>query len=562
MAGTDGKRIPQLPAANATAKDGVLAIVDPITDQTQQIAIQKALGATRADMEWQVATTYAIGDHVLRNGLTAWTSLVNSNIGNAPSENSFWTSEPISIGDGITLTQHGTGLFTYNNSLVVNNFAIYQLNVAAPFKSVDFATELTNADFKFVGTIGLVDQIDFTATNNGYLNRRINWDESQKCPAFFNDKSTSRHQIGRELWKRAVNRTGLTITNGKVVKAGVTDVPTGLPTMTLASATDVDVADIIGFVTHDCLDDEECEIVPFGDVNDINTTGLTEGAVYLSTVAGDVINDPPLSPDAVVLMGRAEVINASTGRIYANVNQAIFPTNVPLNASWSAFSGSITGPNYLHGFYTFESTAGIPAGQTLGTANIAYGAHPYIVLGASSTDMVVRFTGTSYDDITGRTVSDFEDVDTSGGVLDDYFEFTKKFIGQVTMTLQSGTGVIVDFGWAKYWDNQNSRFVTTGFSWTGVAGANDSGPNISLTHHRPIDWTYTGSGAIPPPPSRDMQSDYVTEFQFASAQPFAYKILGTSEVIKGELNEGMIIHIDITSNNAVRESAIEFNKIG
>ncbi len=557
----DSKRIPQLQPATTGVKDGKLAVYNPTSDDTEQVDQQTMLGAEKADFAWQADVPYSIDDLKEFSALV-WKSLQNSNLGNTPSENTFWTNEPISTANGITLTQWAAGVFTYEDSIVINNFAIYQLNVSAPFLSSNFTTELAAAEWKFVGTIGLVDQIDFTGTNNGYLNRRLNWDESQKCPAFTNDKSDSRHQVGRELWKRAINRTGVTLLNGKAIKAGPTDGATDLPTAILASATDVDVADIIGFITHDALDDEECEVVPFGDVNDIDTSLLSEGAVYLSEIAGEVTNTPPLSPDAIVLMGRAEVIHASTGRIYANVNQAIFPESVPLNASWSAFSGSITGPNYVHGYYTFESAITPGAGQTMGTANIAYGAHVYFVLGATSTDMVIRVSGTSYNDTTGRTAADFEDVDTSGAVLDDYIETSKKFIGQVNITLQSGTGVTTEYGWSKYWDNQNARFVGTGFEWIGRAGANDSGPNISLIHHKPIGWTYTGSGAIPPAPILDLQTQYVTEFQVANGENFAYKILGITDVVKGELNEGIIIQIDITSNNAVSASTITFNKIG
>ena len=59
-----------------------------------------------------------------------------------------------------------------------------------------------------------------------------------------------------------------------------------------------------------------------------------------------------------------------------------------------------------------------------------------------------------------------------------------------------------------------------------------------------------------------MQTAYVTEFQFASGQSFAFKALGVSETIKGELNEGIVAFIDITANNAVSDSMVTFNKIG
>ena len=60
----EGKRITQLGKAAATATQGAFAIVDPITDKTVQIEVQSALGAVRADMEWDVTSTYSIGDFV------------------------------------------------------------------------------------------------------------------------------------------------------------------------------------------------------------------------------------------------------------------------------------------------------------------------------------------------------------------------------------------------------------------------------------------------------------------------------------------------------------------
>ena len=57
---TGDKKITQLGRAASTAKQGVFAIVDPITDKTVQLAVQAALGAIRANMDWQSDTTYAI----------------------------------------------------------------------------------------------------------------------------------------------------------------------------------------------------------------------------------------------------------------------------------------------------------------------------------------------------------------------------------------------------------------------------------------------------------------------------------------------------------------------
>lgn len=219
--------------------------------------------------------------------------------------------------------------------------------------------------------------------------------------------------------------------------------------------------------------------------------------------------------------------------------------------SWASPAGS-SGTFYVGGFYILPSANYTPAGGTsLGLANVAYGAHVLIVLGADSTDMVVRITGTSITEQGVRTPSDTEDLDTSGGVTDDYFETITKWIGQVSVSLLSGTGVVINHGLCKYWDNQNSNFRITGIEVTGRAGANDSAPNFELLRHEPRGWTYSTGGAIPPPPLADMQIDYGTEFQLANNQPFAWKKIGLSVEIAGNVDEGVIWRLVTTANKAV-----------
>jgi hypothetical protein len=212
-----------------------------------------------------------------------------------------------------------------------------------------------------------------------------------------------------------------------------------------------------------------------------------------------------------------------------------------------------SGTFYVGGFYIFGSTSFTPAGGTaLGSANSAYHAHAFIVLGASSTNMVVRVTGTSVDEAGNRADPDTEDIDTSGGVLNDYFETSKKWVGQISYSLQSGTGVIINNGLCKYWDNQNSDFRITGIEVTGNAGASDSSPNFIVRRHSTVGWTYNvGAEPTPPVGVADMQTDYDTEYEFVTGEPFAWKRIGLSEEIAGGDGEGLICEIKTTANKAV-----------
>ena len=560
---TGDKRIVQLGKAATTAKQGVFAIVDPITDKTVQIAVQNSLGAVRASFDWQSDTTYALDDIVLYNGLTAWKSLQGSNTGNVPAENSFWTELTISVADGITDTQHANGLFTYEDSKVIFENAQYFVQVAAPYESTDIAAEIIAGDW--AGPVAVQQEFVIFIPQDpepSYFEGKVFYDDIKKNYVFMNDRLTPRMDLGREQWIRAVNKTGSGTTDGKVVYQNGT-VTGSLPNVGLAKADAVATSKVLGVFTEDVTIDDNGEITSFGLLNDIDTSSWAPGTeLFLSSsVAGAMTDTVPLPPNAIVPIGFVIVQNATTGKIFVNVGHSIIPINTSVSSAWSAFSGSTAATNWLKGFYTFESAITPAGGITMGTANVAYAAHVYFVLGATSVDMVIRVNGTRIEDDGTRTTNYNSDVDTSGLVLDDKIETPEKFIGQVTISLLSGTGATVDYGWAAYWDNRNTRFVVSSLEWTGRAGATDSGPNISLHHHKGTGWTYNAAGAILPPPIVDMQSTYVTEFQFATGESFKYKIIGISDVVQGEDSEGIVIGIDITANNAVANSNIEMQKV-
>ena len=171
--------------------------------------------------------------------------------------------------------------------------------------------------------------------------------------------------------------------------------------------------------------------------------------------------------------------------------------------SWAYASTKAVGgdQHYAGGFYSFGAALWSPVGgpQAFGSALNSYAAHALVVLGDTSTDMIIRVSGTSITDAGVRTGADTEDIDTSGGVLNDYFETAKKWIGAVTFTLLSGTSKNVNYGLAKYWDNHDRNFSVTGLEVIGVAGATDAGVDFWLIHHKATGWTYN-AGAPPDHP--------------------------------------------------------------
>jgi len=230
---------------------------------------------------------------------------------------------------------------------------------------------------------------------------------------------------------------------------------------------------------------------------------------------------------------------------------ALAQPTITANWSFDSPAGS-TGTFYFGGFYLFHSAAFTPAGGTnVGSANSSYSAHVLVVLGAASTDMVVRVTGTSITDAGVRTATDTEDIDTSGGSTNDYYETSKKFIGQVSVTLQSGTGVTINSGFSKYWDDENSDFTVRSLEATWLAGASDTGIDIELIHHQDTGWTY-GAGGTPTTPTAiaSLATDLGTESETVNGEPGAWKRTNLSEAITGSGSEGILWRITTTANKA------------
>jgi len=276
--------------------------------------------------------------------------------------------------------------------------------------------------------------------------------------------------------------------------------------------------------------------------DDTNTIQLADG------------NGLHLLSGSPLFLGKGDYLNMQYDSVDA-VWKEVGSNFQSMHISWSYVSPPASfGTEYVGGFYKFGTTSYTPAGGTvLGTANVAYGAHAFIVLGASSTDMVVRVTGTSITNAGVRVASDTEDIDTSGGVLNDYFETTKKWIGQITISLQSGTGVAINDGLCKYWNNWGTDFRVTGLDIKGIAGANDTGVNFGLIYHNPTGWTFnSGAPCTPPNPLVSFQGDYDTEYQLVVDEPFSWKRIGLTPIILGNQQQGIIGLITTSANNAIR----------
>jgi hypothetical protein len=225
--------------------------------------------------------------------------------------------------------------------------------------------------------------------------------------------------------------------------------------------------------------------------------------------------------------------------------------------SWgflSQVAGS--GTNYFGGFYIFNSgNDDFTATQTHGVANASYAAHLLLVLGANTDDdLTIRVSGTSIDDEGNRSGGDTEDiVFTHPAVTNDYRETAKKWIGQVSIDHISGTAKDCNWGFAKYWDNQNTDFIILGLEATWRGGANDADPDLQLIHHKASGWTYNaGSTPTPPAALASMKTDHTPEYLVRNNVPGAWKRTDLNTEVSGGDSEGTIIAM-VTNNNKTFE---------
>ena len=149
---------------------------------------------------------------------------------------------------------------------------------------------------------------------------RIYYDDNDKALNLKTDISGSTQSVGQEFWVRVINKTGVTISDGKVVFINGFDSTSGRPTIALAKADVVATADPIGFATNTMLDDAEGFVTTMGFLNDLDTSSFTEGnAIFLSdATAGDFT---ATKPTLVVTLGFVTKSDASTGQIFTTISR-------------------------------------------------------------------------------------------------------------------------------------------------------------------------------------------------------------------------------------------------
>ena len=177
------------------------------------------------------------------------------------------------------------------------------------------------------GSITGVDYIDFD-TNNiigtnepAWKEGRVFYDSGSGALAVYNWEQDVTLNVGQESWLRARNQTGVTITNGSVVR--LSSAIGDRPTIVLAQSTDQTNTfstgnEIIGIATHDIEHGTDGFITTFGLVNGLNTSAYAAGdLLWVSQSAGQFTNVPPPPPFDRTFVGIVTRVNASNGSIFS-----------------------------------------------------------------------------------------------------------------------------------------------------------------------------------------------------------------------------------------------------
>ena len=350
----------------------------------------------------------------------------------------------------------------------------------------------------------------------------------------------------------------------------------------------------------DSLNDGYLDVGATTAIRLLNDTKLTADDRYLYFGTGD---DASISYDGTDLrintraVGTGDTVNegaiglkeiatpvalADYGKIYTKADNILYfqdgegAENAvgghPIVKSFSASTQGLgASPDvYVAGYYEAPAAATVlnEGNTTLlyGTVRKAQGAHAFLVASDIGTAaggagaVTITVSGISVTDAGVRNAADTEilvaDITTLS--TNDYVETIKKWLGQITYTIDPGaTGhatyaLTFNYGFAKYDDMLNRDFIIKGFEAVGFAGANDTDFDIILFKHSSTGWTYSVAAFEPGNTAICKLSDtYGTDDELYANGHFAYKKESLNTAITGSGTEGFVIKMTSTANNAV-----------
>ena len=362
------------------------------------------------------------------------------------------------------------------------------------------------------------------------------------------------------------NNTGVTIPKGTPVyfTGSVGDT---IPTIDFCSANIPQAKFVQGFTFEDIPNNTAGHLIFRGKLIGIDGSGLF-GPVYLSNDSS-YTGIPPAYPSERVILGGVISNNATTGEIQVEVNLGFVRDIVTRSYSFTSLSVT-AGTFYKAGFYDAPSAdANLTQASTTvtyGTADIAYHAHPFAVVGSPGSvtgggRVALITTGTRLDDFGVQTASFVDTLitDITSVLTNEYYE-TAKYLGTVTYQLvvvegsPSAYSLDFNYGYAKYEDANNLDFYLGGVEcvWRGD-GTDAIGFDIEVLHHKATGWTYSatafepGNGVI-----AQRSVDQAGFLRVTNNSEAAWKRSNISTFIDGDASEGVLFRITTGASSTIQ----------
>ncbi|KKK82813.1 hypothetical protein LCGC14_2799630, partial [marine sediment metagenome] len=280
-----------------------------------------------------------------------------------------------------------------------------------------------------------------------------------------------------------------------------------------------------------CIDNCGCEKKEFGEkMNDL-CISLGDCGSYVNYIGKGTDNIQLTNSPNIPWTTYTNFANPVEGQ-YAELSEGIYP---------SAFNG-------------IDDIIGQDFPETLDVSTLTT-----VASGAGGTDLVLTVTGVSITEAGVRNGADSEIIvaDADTAVTNQYFETTKKWLGQTTYTLTGSSGTFdFNYGYAAYEDFGNRAFTVTDFEATGEMRANETGLNIELLHHEATAFVYSAAAFVPNQTALvSLATDYSTDNDVASGIGFAYKRRGFDTMVDGADSEGLIIRITTVTNNSINDAS-------
>ena len=183
--------------------------------------------------------------------------------------------------------------------------------------AADEAMAIVDSKVDIDGLNANVRRLQFDTTNPTAPTQigQIAWDNDEHTLVTHDGLHT--HPLGKELELRTRNTSGATILNGRACY--VTGSTGDNPTIALATNTDGEVAQkTIGVATMDIANNAFGIVTTFGEVNDIDTSALTLGAIVYLGANGLLTTTEPIAPTPKIVIGLCVRQHAQVGKLFVS----------------------------------------------------------------------------------------------------------------------------------------------------------------------------------------------------------------------------------------------------